>query len=249
MRQIVSLIKDNQAHYALVDDEDGSLIPFADVLIPDPDRFGLHESAVLGTNLISALGLNGTKRPKTTMVTLANVPPTQRQPEPGPEALPPAPPRNETARDRRNRIARESYHRNKQGQGQGPGRGRPANRANHNAQRYIAMDEVQAVIDQYPEGIRLRDVVERIWRTNEGQGTDETYPSWYYTAVSNRLTGARVKLKEKGTPLPFREEDRPEPDMHGQFHGQTAKYLFPVSSSPPEPEAAQPDDASQQIVG
>jgi hypothetical protein len=59
MRQVVSLIKDDQVHYAVVDDDAGEMIPFASIMLPDPDRFGLHEAAVLGTNLITAIGLNG----------------------------------------------------------------------------------------------------------------------------------------------------------------------------------------------
>lgn len=224
MRQIVSLIKDNQAHYALVDDEDGSLIPFADLLIPDPDRFGLHESALLGTNLITALGLNGTKRPKATTISLASVPPTHRQPEPEPEALPAAP-HGETAHQRRLRKQREAYHATKR-----------TGKTGNNAQRYISIDEVIAVVNQYPEGIRLRDVVERLWRSNEGQGTDERYPNWYYTSVSNRLTAARVKLQNKGVPLPFREEDRQEPDKDGKLNGYMAKVLYPLASPAPQPE-------------
>ena len=63
MRQVVSLIKDDQVHYALVDDDEGTLVPFASIHLPEPDRFGLQEAALLGTNLIEAIGLNG-KRPK-----------------------------------------------------------------------------------------------------------------------------------------------------------------------------------------
>lgn len=59
MRQVVSLVKDDQVHYAVVDDDAGEMIPFAQILLPEPDRFGLHEAAVLGTNLIDAIGLNG----------------------------------------------------------------------------------------------------------------------------------------------------------------------------------------------
>jgi hypothetical protein len=50
-------VKDDQVHYALVDSDSGDLIPFASVTLPDPDTFGLHEAAVLGTNLIATLGL------------------------------------------------------------------------------------------------------------------------------------------------------------------------------------------------
>lgn len=67
MRQVVSLIKDDQVHYAVVDDDAGEMIPFASIMLPDPDRFGLHEAALLGTNLIDAIGLNG-KRPRSKAV-------------------------------------------------------------------------------------------------------------------------------------------------------------------------------------
>lgn len=63
MRQIIGLIKDDHIHYAVVDDDEGTLIPFADIHLPEPDRFGLQEAALLGTNLIEAIGLNG-KRPQ-----------------------------------------------------------------------------------------------------------------------------------------------------------------------------------------
>lgn len=225
MRQIVSLVKDNQAHYALVDDEDGSLIPFADLLIPDPDRFGLTESALLGTNLITALGLNGTKRPRAQTISLANVPPTHRE-VPDPVELPPAP-AHETARQRRNRIAREAYHR-KHGGEASRGRGIPVDRSQTKAQRYVPIEEVMAIVNEHPQGIRVRDVAERIWRTTDGRGSDKDMPGWVYTAVSNRLTHARLDLRDKNIPLPFREEDRPVADKNGEFMGGTGKFLLPL---------------------
>lgn len=59
MRQVVSLVKDGQVQFALVDDGNGELIEFAQVLLPHPERFGIHEAALLGTNLIGAIGLDG----------------------------------------------------------------------------------------------------------------------------------------------------------------------------------------------
>jgi hypothetical protein len=211
MRQIVSLVKDSEVHYALVDDEDGSLIPFADVLIPDPERFGLHEAAVLGTNLVSALRLNGAKRPKAS---------TELVELPAGAASKP----RETARERRNRLAREKYHQHKTG-GSAPKKSKGTN----TSQRYITLDEVLAVVNQHPEGIRVPDVVEIIWRSTDGQGTDEPYPHWFYTSVMNRLNQARIKLREKGVPLPFREESRPVPDKDGNHRGNTGMYLMPLA--------------------
>jgi hypothetical protein len=74
MKQVVSLIAGDRVQYALVDDADGSLIPFADILIPDPERFGLHDAALLGTNLIEALGLNGHASRPTRSVEARNEP-------------------------------------------------------------------------------------------------------------------------------------------------------------------------------
>ena len=225
MRQIVSLIKDNQAHFALVDDESGDMIPFADLLIPDPERFGLHESAVLGTNLISALGLNGSKRPKAHIPRVGDIVPGL-----GPDqevetaALPPA--KHETAKQRRNRLAREKYERDKQKAQRRP------DTSKGGAQRYVSIDEILAVVANYPEGIRVRDLAERLWRQTDGKGTDTEYPGWFYTAISNRFTKARLDLKDKGIPLPFREEDRPVPDKNGRDNGQTGRYIMPLA--PPE---------------
>jgi hypothetical protein len=81
MKQVVSLIAGDRVQYALVDDADGSLIPFADILIPNPERFGLHDAALLGTNLIEALGLNGHRKPAV----------RAQEPRNEPAALPAAP--------------------------------------------------------------------------------------------------------------------------------------------------------------
>lgn len=236
MRQIVSLIKDNQAHFALVDDDSGDMIPFADLLIPDPDRFGLHESAILGTNLISVLGLNGSKRGKVHIPRVGDVLPGQGPDMAEPEALPAAPPKNETAKQRRNRLAREHYARQRD---QAKAKSGARNQRGP-SQRYVSIDELLAVVAQYPEGIRLTDAVQRLWRQTDGKGTDSDYPNWFYTACSNRLTKARQDLHDKGIPLPFREEDREVPDKHGKLNGHTGKYLLPLSPAANTPAANTP---------
>lgn len=216
MKQIVSLVKDDRVQYALVNDEDGSLIPFADLLLPEPERFGLHEAALLGTNLIAALGLNGHALGPTSPVAVRNEP----------AALPAAPPARETATERRNRKAREAYHRHKTEHPEG--RGIPKDRKKSQTKRYVSLDEVVATVAQYPDGIRMRDVAERIWRTTDGRGTDDPMPGWFYTAVSNRLVKADHDLRERGIPMPVRTEVRPVPDKDGTHHGNTGKFLLPL---------------------
>ena len=205
MRQIVSLIKDNQVHYALVDDDSGELIPFADVLLPDPDRFGLHEAAVLGTNLINTLGLNGRRPRKVAEVIAAETP-----------ALPAAP--TETRLERRRRLDRE----------------RKATRlkdtSKGGAERYITMDEVLAVVNQYPEGITTAQIAERIWRQDGNEGT---VPSWVKMAIGNRQTTTEVALKARGTPLPYRIEYRAKIGKSGLPTNIQTKYLLPLADRSP----------------
>ena len=218
MRQVVSLIKDNQAHFALVDDESGELIPFADLLIPDPDRFGLHESALLGTNLIDVLGLNGTKRPKAPTVSLANVPPTHRE-VPEPEALGPV---SETPYERKLRMERE---RKRAERARKSDRPLPKAQTKGGAQWYVTPESITAIVNEYPEGIRVNAVADRIWRE---AGNQDDYPGWIYTAVMNRLLGFRARAKDKGIPMPFTEEDRPIPTKDGKMNGATGKFLVPL---------------------
>jgi hypothetical protein len=240
MRQVVSLVAEGQVQYALVDDDSGEFTPFAIIELPHPEHFGLHEAAVLGTNLIQAIGLNGAKRPKS----LANVSPTQRQ-APEPEALPPV---RESARDRRNRIARESYHANKHKSDRAHRSTKDTSKGG-GAQRYVELDEVMAIVNQYPEGIRLTEVVERLWRETDGKGTDADYPGWFYTSCSNRLTAARVRLRKSGIPLPFREDDRPVPTKDGKFNGMTGKYLLPLPQETALPGYLPQASAAQQPFG
>jgi hypothetical protein len=229
VRQIVSLIKDNQAHYALVDEDDGSLVPFADLLIPDPDRFGLHESAVLGTNLINALGLNGSKRPKAAEVSLAHVPPTHRE---EPAALPAG--RTETPREKRNRLAREKYHHQKEAYSASVARQRPPIKGSNTsgkggAERYVTLDEVVAVVNQYPEGITTAQIAERVWRQDTG-GTGDM-PDWYKMSVGNRQTSAEIAWRDKGRPLPYRIEFRAKIGQNGLPTKLQEKTLLPLQAA------------------
>jgi hypothetical protein len=232
LKQIVSLIKDNQAHLALVDEDDGSMIPFLDLLVPDPDRFGLQEVAILGTEVIKLIGLNGSKRPKLHIPRVGDELPAATETRALEAPTPPV--KAETARERRNRIARESY----QARGGRSPKPKPNTKANNNAQRYVSLDEVMEVVNQYPEGIRVRDLAERLWRNTDGQGSDEPHPAWFYTSVSNRLTAARARARNAGIPLPFREEDRPVPSKDGEYRGDRGKFLLPLAPAPTAPAVA-----------
>lgn len=211
MRQIVSLIRDDQVHYALVDEDDGSLIPFASITLPDPERFGLHEAAVLGTNLINALalGVNGTRRPPRAATSPVEAPRALSAPEP------PAHP--ETARERKLRLARE--------RGRSSSTTPKKTKTKGGAEWYVTPESIIAIVDQYPEGIRVREVAERLWR--ESGRTDEQ-PSWMYGAVMNRLLQMRLQAKQGRAPMPLREEDRPTLNKDGVPSKLVGRYLVPL---------------------
>jgi hypothetical protein len=57
VRHIASIVKDGAVQYALVDEDTGEMTQFAHILVPD--HFGLEQSALLGSNLVQAIGLNG----------------------------------------------------------------------------------------------------------------------------------------------------------------------------------------------
>jgi len=242
MRQIVSLIKDNQAHFALVDEDDGSLIPFADLLIPDPDHFGLQESALLGTNLISALGLNGTKRPKIKIPRVGDLPAAAADHADDEQLALIAPPR-ETERERRNRIARERYAASKRGS-TGPGRGNPGQaHGKGGATRYITVDEMVAIINQYPEGITTAQIAERIWR-NEPGGGDGPVPKWLSQSLNNRQIAAENSAKTNGTQQPYRVEYRDQINADGRVSTKKTKYLLPLQYAVASPGAITPEGTS-----
>lgn len=202
MRQVVSLIKDNQAHFALVDDESGDMIPFADLLIPDPDRFGLHETAVLGTNLINVLGLNGHKRPKVKIPRVGEMVPgpspdeaieLERAEQP---ALPAPKPGGRRSKD-----------------------GRQQARPDLRVKRFISREEVVDVINAHPEGITARQVAVII------DGKDKP-DRWVIRTVENRIQHLIIGHRE-GTVevLPFRTAQVP---VEGQK--RTARIVYPLDA-------------------
>ena len=62
MRHIASLRDGDVVKYALVDEETGELTQFAQLQVPA--NFDFHQSALLGTNLASVLGLDGKRPPQ-----------------------------------------------------------------------------------------------------------------------------------------------------------------------------------------
>jgi len=59
VRQVASVVKDGHVRYYLADIEEGELVEFATIAVPD--NWGAEASIKLGFNLIGALGLNGHK--------------------------------------------------------------------------------------------------------------------------------------------------------------------------------------------
>jgi hypothetical protein len=189
MRQIVSLVKDERVQFALVDTEAGTMSMFAEVHVPP--TFGINEAVTLGTNLIEALGLNGA------------------QPVSGGDSVESPP---ETARQRRNRLAREKYHRDRT---RTPPRKRlppmseetrarmSTRTSKASGARYIPDDELLGVLAEYPEGLRTRDLSTRMWRLAEGQGSDGVAPHWFHRAVENRVNRWLRDERDGGRPSPI----------------------------------------------
>jgi hypothetical protein len=199
MRQVVSLVKGEQAHFGYVEHDTGQIVVFADLLI-DPARFGMTEAAALGTSLIDYLGLNGHQQPLSPEMTVGTGIEARRRAEAARQAeleeaeamiaLPPEPPKKTTNVGRPRKD------------------GRP-NQSNSNphlrAKEYISKDWVVETINQYPEGITTRDVGERIWRTKLGH--DGEAEPWVRRAVENRITAFRELEKVSGKPMPFVSEN------------------------------------------
>ena len=202
MDQIVSLVKDQQAHFAYVDHTTGQIVPFADILIPDEDRFGLVEAAGLGSSLVDFLGLNGSKRPLAHSMTVGSSLEARRRAAAIEQAeneeliaLNHAPPATKAGPKATKEPKRS------------PGRPRKDGKPNVvrpelQAQAYIPGEWVLEVIAQYPEGIAAKDIGERIWRTKLNGG-DADYPRWITRTVENRITGWSTEHNRRGTPLPF----------------------------------------------
>jgi len=193
MRQLVSLVKDGRVQYALVDEETDELTEFAQILVPE--HFDLTASAHLGLNLINAIGLNGRK-------------PTKRKVEaiemPEPPAIEAPYERAESTYERRLRKQREAYAAKREKAKRGTVDRYPSGRArpdpSNKVGRYLSEEEVLAVIADYPEGIRSIGIAERIWRKT-GDGGE--MPRWVLRSVENRLSGIKIRARDKGTPLPL----------------------------------------------
>ena len=210
MRQIVSLIKDNYIHYGLVDEIDGTLVPFADLLLPNPDRFGLHEAAVLGTNLVQALGLNGHRLPSVVKPVMAELEPPPAS-KPAPRSKSAAGRQPETERERRNRTAREKYARER------------GNRVRPSA---ITSTDVVAMIDKHPEGVSVNDLS---WLFGRRTKTNKD-------PVLQRVKGIAERWHsnaDKGNaPMPVAFEMVP-----GE-RGRTKRVYYPLAQSPgPRPQS------------
>lgn len=178
MRQVVCLLADEHARFALVDDDEGELVEFAQLRVPE--GFGLRDAALLGTNIIASLGLDR---------------------KAGRKAISPPPPRPAEPAVPKKGLTN---------------RGTPRKRAvskRTDTPRYISMEEVVAVVNAHPEGIKSAEVAKIV----EPGG-----PKWARMAVVNRITVARERLRTHGTPMPLRTETR----------GREL-WLLPFNQAPP----------------
>lgn len=207
MKHIASLVKDGRVHYAVVDEDTGQLVPFAEILLPFPDSFGLAESAVLGSNLVDAVGLNG-KRPSGRSGRQAL--PPRDQPRLALESTDGAeghvPPAHSSPEPERKPKRRQ---------------GRPSTRA------YIPMEMVMEIVREHPEGIGCRDIAdEALRRLGVPQYIGE---HWAQVAVSNRFTNARGYAERHGSALPFRTSEVPKISRNGPTNLMLTRY-HPVGS-------------------
>jgi hypothetical protein len=208
MRQVVSMVKDGRVQYALVDDETGEMTEFAQILVPDD--FGLHESAHLGTNLISAIGLNG-KSSKTGPGRRA-IPPAD-QPAllfDTPHELPAPSQTDSKPKPKAKALSKHTYP-------SGRAKPDPANKVG----RKITGDEVLAIVDRYPDGLTSRDIAARIWRQDTGR--DEKAPHWMVRSVENRLNYHEERRTKYGDPLPYRPRYVPRKSADGRLLTQKSK--------------------------
>lgn len=202
MRHIASVVVNGMAQYALVDEETGELTQFAQILVPE--GWDLHSSALLGTNLVQAIGLNG-KRPKGRSA----------------KALPAGPPSAQLDFGSELGAASEVHSPPSTKQ-----KRKLPEKRDMKVQWYLPADMVWEVIRDYPDGITARQIAERIWRA-KGDGSEEL-PEWVRRTVENRIATATADAKAGRFPLPFRVEYRPFIKNDGTpSNRQTVKYMLP----------------------
>src|SRR5438128_2560195 len=61
MRQVASHVKDGKLQYFVADTEEGELLEFATIAVPE--AWSAHQSIMLGFNLIAAIGLTSVAKP------------------------------------------------------------------------------------------------------------------------------------------------------------------------------------------
>lgn len=177
MRQVFALVTEEQVQFALLDDDEGELTQFAQ--IKTPIQFGLAEAALLGTNLIEALGLNS-RRPKPK----PKFPDTQAEAEAA------------VAAKRKSEAAAEASDSGLTQKGTPRQRARP--NPKHPIERYIPLDDVLAVIAKHPEGIAVTGIAQELMK-------DESEYPQVRISVANRVAAARDARRKSGKPLPWRE--------------------------------------------
>jgi hypothetical protein len=201
MKHIASLVKDGRVAYALVDDETGQLVPFAEIVLPHPEHFGLVESALLGTNLVEVIGLNGRSAGRPKRVTTALPPKDQPQleldaPTPEPE----------------------------------PERRRPPQGRKASAPRpYIPVEDVLAVINRHPEGIMVAQIADELLDAqgypDHGRQWATVAVSNRLLNVETRWKEGKAELPYRREMVPFvRADGTVSPS-------QQSKVLYPLAAS------------------
>jgi hypothetical protein len=199
MKHMVSLVKDGRVSYAVVDDDSGQMVPFAEVLLPFPDSFGLEEAAVLGANLADAVGLNG-KRPRSRPTAIAVEELVLNRPDSPPS-------KDETKEERRRRLDRERWHQRKRDQQAATKSVEPARRGRASIRPYITAEHVYDQMRMHP-GSTATELAAYCLHAIGHHEEAEDVPKWARVMIMNRFTAARESVRRNpDRMLPFRTEE------------------------------------------
>jgi hypothetical protein len=192
MADIVTMARDGRILMALVDEETGQLDQIGSLVWPD--EFGLHEAAVLSTNLKGFLQLNGAAKRKAKAAKRAALPPDDMPRlfhEPDADAIAALPPAKAKAKG-------------KGAPRRGEGRGRPVTTGKSRPSRIpanwptLTVDGLVEIINGFPDGCTVRDIAQVYSKQEEP-------PPWARATAMNRINSAR-EMEKRGVPLPFRRE-------------------------------------------
>lgn len=210
MRQLIALVQDGHVEYAHFDEDTDQLVQFARIMVPA--NFDLATAAVLGSNLIAVLDLNGRAKGK-------GIEPRPAKAIEAPRHVAPSrtPEANHAYYERTKARAaerkRESRAAAKRGDSPKPP-GRPRGTAGARGPDYVGAEQVMAVINAHPEGVNANAI------THEVYGSDDL------TTAQRKQIQNRLAAMTKSPNPPFNIGQR-----NGGANGQMVKTYHPKGNS------------------